>query len=317
MTSTQTPPDDKATVSLPSHAPNLIVIGAMKASTTTFYETICRHPQVWFPDEKEPHYITSSEFGEAAAWQKYLRLFSAAPPTARVVGEASTGYSKLPHFGNTPQRLRDMLGELKLIYLVRDPVGRTISNFQHAYLAGHYAAETTLAEALESDRILLDASLYGRQVSAYHEVFDPDQLLVISVDQLHAETATVMQRVEAFLDLPPYDGWAEPLPQTNSKHALGRSLAARALVPTAVLNVVKSVIPPALRRWLKGATQRSITLPAETEADRAQIFAEVREDLTEFVALAGDELSHCELREWIDRWPSVQKLRTDAVGEGS
>ena len=298
------------TVELPHAAPNLIVIGAMKASTTTFYELITRHPNIWFPSEKEPHYFTSPDFGKPAAWQKYLRLFDSAPASARVIGEASTGYSKIPHFGNTPERLRDVLGQPKLIYLVRDPVERTISNYQHSYLAGHYAPGTTLAEAIYNDPILISASLYARQIRAYQEVFDPRRFLVFPVEQLHAEPATVMRHVETFLELPGFAGWENTLPQSNSKQSLNSSLTLQAWVPKSLLNAIRKLLPKTVRQRLKSLTRKSPKLPPITDADRRAVFEAVADDLRDFLTEFGDELAP-----WIDSWPSVLQLRAQPTSE--
>ena len=279
--------------------PNLVVIGAMKASTTTFYELVTRHPEIWFSSEKEPHYFTSPEYGTPNAWQSYLGLFKDAPRTAKYVGEASTGYSKLPHFGNTPDRLRQDLGDLRLIYLVRDPVARTISNYHHSYLSGHYESGTTLGEAIERDSILIDASCYSRQIKAYRETLGADALLILTTDELHAQPTQVMRRLEEFLQVSAFDGWDAPLPQSNSKQALGRSLALQGLVPKPIIETARRIIPASLREKLKAVASSKVEIPEVTDADRTIVLDRVADDLRELRAIMGAE---------IDAWPSVQQL---------
>lgn len=304
MLSQQTPSPtalatDGQSVEASAYAPNLVVIGAMKASTTTFYELITRHPDIWFASEKEPHYFTSPEYGSPAAWQRYLQLFEKAPTTAKYRGEASTGYSKLPHFGDTPARIAEALDHPRFIYLVRDPVERTISNYRHAYLAGHYEAGTTLTDALERDPILIDASCYTRQIEAYHNQFGSEQLLVVTTDELHASPKNVMQRVESFLELPAFDGWDKPLPQSNSQQALGGSLAAHAWLPKPMVTALRSLLPNGLRNMLKGAAASRVVVPTITDEERQRIFELVADDLTNLRPLLGDRIAN---------WPSVQKL---------
>ena len=106
---------------MPDTLPNTLIIGAMKASTTLLYTMLGRHPRVWFPAEKEPHYFTAPDYDDPAAWERYRALFKPCPADARVIAEASTNYSKQPHFGDTPGRLRAKLGEPKLVYILRDP----------------------------------------------------------------------------------------------------------------------------------------------------------------------------------------------------
>lgn len=294
-----TPATDGRTVAAPAYAPNLVVIGAMKASTTTFYKLINRHPDIWFASEKEPHYFTSPEYGTPVAWRRYLQLFEGAPTSAKYRGEASTGYSKLPHFGDTPARLAEKLADPRFIYLVRDPVERTISNYRHAYLAGHYEAGTTLTDALERDPILIDASCYARQIEAYQNQFGAERLLIITTDELHSSPKHVMQRVESFLELPAFDGWDEPLPQSNSQQALGGSLAAHAWLPKPMVTALRSLLPNGLRNMLKGAAASRVIVPTITDEEKQRIFELLADDLTDLRPLLGERIAN---------WPSVQKL---------
>ncbi len=286
-------------LSVPDCAPNLIVIGAMKASTTTFYELISRHPQVWFSGEKEPHYFTSPDYGDSAAWQGYLNLFEAAPQTAKYIGEASTGYSKYPHFGDTAQRLCDDLRDPRLIYLIRDPVERTISNYRHAYLSGHYPVGTRLGEAIERDPILIDASCYARQIAAYRSVFEEERFLILTTDNLHAQPRQVMRRVEAFLELDAFDGWDAPLPQSNSKQALGRSLALQSMLPKSLINFARACVPATLRDRAKALAASKVEVPAVTEDERNLIFTRIISDLIELRSVIDSDISS---------WPSVLRM---------
>lgn len=287
-----------------SLAPNLLVVGAMKASSTTFYELITRHPDVWFASEKEPHYFTSPEYGQEAAWQKYLQFFANAPTSARYRGEASTGYTKLPHFGSTPSRIRESLGSPKMIYLIRDPVERSISNFKHSYLAGHYCEGTTLGEAIEADPILLDASCYARQIEAYWQEFGREQLLIIPTDQLHSETASVMRRVETFLELPAYDGWNQPLAASNSQQSLGGTMALQSKLPRPLLSMLRKLIPAGLRGSLKSRLAPPRQVPPVSPQDRQLVFERLADDLQQLLTLADDSLLP-----WLQKWPSVEQLR--------
>ena len=292
-----------ALLSSSCNVPNLFVIGAMKASTTTFYELITRHPDIWFTGEKEPHYFTSPRYGQPEAWQAYLQHFATAPASAKFLGEASTGYSKLPHFGNTPSRLRESLDYPRFIYLVRDPVERTISNYQHSYLAGHYAKGTTLTEAVAIDPILVDASCYARQIRAYREVFGKASLLIIPTNQLHAEPIRVMRRVETFLHLPAYDDWSANLAQSNSRQAMARSVKLQAVLPRPVFSALKKVLPRKIRAQLKQVAARAPNVPPITEAERQHVFALIADDLQDLVTLVDGEVS-----QWVSGWPSVQQL---------
>lgn len=283
-----------------SRLPNFIVIGAMKSSTTAFYELLVRHPAVWFSADKEPHYFTSPSYGEAEAWRAYLRLFAEADESKTVLAEASTGYSKLPHLGPTPQRIKADLGDPKLLYLIRDPVARTISNYRHSYTIGAYQRGTRLRDAIEADPIIVQASRYAQQVHAYHEVFGEERLLVVTSDELQADPASVMRRVEAHLKIPPYDGWPSQLARTNSASDLSRSARLGKAGRSRLVGSIKALLPERVKREVKGMIPASQP-PPEIEASEADlVFELVREDLQALVDILGDRIAS---------WPSVARLK--------
>ncbi|MEO0530273.1 MAG: sulfotransferase [Planctomycetota bacterium] len=278
--------------------PGILVIGAMKASTTAFVELLSRHPGVWFSPEKEPHYFTSPDYGDADALRRYADLFAGAPDDA-ILAEASTGYSKLPDLGPTPQRIRELLGEPKLIYLLRDPVARLVSNFHHSRLAGHYSAGLTLRQAVEADPILVTASLYARQIAAYHEEFGPDALLVLTTDELHANPGAAMRQVERHLELDPFADWPEDLPSRNSRDDLGGSLAAQRIAPRSVLGMLRRFVPAGIKSRVK-ASLAPPPAPAPSEDDLRYAQSLIEDDLAELVEMLGER---------IESWPSVLRLR--------
>lgn len=281
--------------------PNLLVIGAMKASTTTFYELLSRHPQVWFPDEKEPHYFTSARYGEEQAFRDYAALFTAAPAGA-VVGEASTGYTKLPHLGPTPGRIRETLGEPKLIYLLRDPVERVVSNFRHSWCAERMTPPS-LAETVKSDPILLDASRYHSQLRAYWDEFGADAVLIITTDELHSDPSRAMQQVEAYLEIPPFSAWPLDLPASNSGQDVTRTITARRFAPSATAWAHRS-LPQAGRKFLKRLIPARGRHYEVTPEDIHTVQREIEPDLAELVNVLGERIGH---------WPSVRRMASNHV----
>lgn len=285
--------------------PNLVVIGAMKASTTLLYEMLGRHPKVWFPSEKEPHYFTHPDYGTTTAYRQYLDLFALCPEGMAVVGDASTGYSKLPHLGSTPARIRETLGQPRMIYILRDPVQRTVSNFRHAFARGAYRPGYRICDAVVEDPIIVDASLYERQLSAYEAEFGPGSVLVLIADELHRHPVRTMREVERFLDIEAFAGWNEPTGMANSEAAFRKTLGLETLVGTSALARRAGRMAP---RWMKSALQRLAppppVPPPVTPADENLIFELVAHDLRKLQGRLGDR---------IGGWPSVRRLGAGAA----
>src|SRR5690242_14831106 len=78
--------------------PDFVVIGGMKCGSTTLFEYLCRHPDVFMCTPKEPGYFSREKvMARGEAW--YRSLFADAKPT-QLCGEASTCYTRWPHFGD-------------------------------------------------------------------------------------------------------------------------------------------------------------------------------------------------------------------------
>jgi hypothetical protein len=284
--------------------PNLLIIGAMKASTTLLYNMLGQHPQIWFPAEKEPHYFTSPDYGRPGAYQAYLKLFAQRPAGKAFVGEASTGYSKIPYDGPTPKRIHETLGRPKMIYILRDPVQRTISNFQHSFAHGYYGAGYRISQAVVEDPIIIGASLYARQLSEYETEFGACSVLVLIADELHRQPARVLGEVERFLGANSFDGWNRPVKEVNSASAVKQAVILnRILGESTFLRQVGRYVPSLIKSAIVGIAPKPPQATPITPIDEDSIFNLVADDLKKLHERLGDR---------IECWPSVRKLRAAA-----
>jgi len=206
--------------------PDFLILGAEKAGTTFLYWTLCQHPYVEPATKKELHFFdTRKWFKKDVGW--YRSQFPA--PAWRdgqkvITGEASPYY--LPH-PLSPRRASDILPNVKLIALLRNPVDRAYSAYSHKVSTGQESLsfEEALAEeenrtAGELQKMLSDESYYSRsfrlyayrsrgiyvdQLQRWHKYFAPNQLLVLKSEDLFADPIGTVEIVHEFLDLPKYD----------------------------------------------------------------------------------------------------------------
>lgn len=178
---------------------DFIIIGAQKCATTSLAYQLRQHPQVCFAKRKEPHY-----FSKVDDWQSrlpsYHRLFS--PRPGQLCGEASTSYTFLPEYPHTAARLFAYNPQVKLIYLVRDPIKRIESHYAHRVLHGRVTRPLE-AEVL-ADPIYLDRSCYATQVEAYLRLFPRSQLLLLVFEDYVADIPGTLATVARFLALSPH-----------------------------------------------------------------------------------------------------------------
>jgi hypothetical protein len=191
--------DGRAMDGVARDLPTFIVIGAMKAGTTSLYHYLRNHEQIFMPKVKELDF-----FAEGANWSRGLdwyrqQFIGAGNAVAR--GEASTLYTKYPQYDGVPERIAGVVPDVRLVYLVRDPIVRMRSHYQHRVALG---AETAPPEvALLENPIYLAYSRYALQLQRYLDHFPLEQLLVVTSEALRHERAAAVRQVYEFLGVDP------------------------------------------------------------------------------------------------------------------
>ena len=200
--------------------PDFLILGAQKAGTTALYSYLRRHPSITGPSWKEVSYF-DRHYARGEAW--YRGNFpNKARTRGKLVGEASPSYVFHPL---APQRVRELVPEARLVVLVRNPVDRALSHYQHEVALGRepLSFEDALAaedERLrgEEERLLADPRYFSRewwshtyrargryaeQLERWLAVFPQEQLLIVPSDDLADDPAGAHARVLDFLGAPP------------------------------------------------------------------------------------------------------------------
>jgi hypothetical protein len=180
--------------------PNFLLIGAMKAGTTSLYHYLQGHPQVFVPQYKAPEFfVAESNFRRGIDW--YRKQFAGAGPRAIAVGEASNAYAKYPKFGGVPQRMAEFIPDVRLVYIVRDPIARIRSHYQTRFAEG--TERLPLEVAVFTNPIYLNYSRYALQIEQYLEYFPREQMLVITAEDLRNHRVMTVKAVYEFLGVDP------------------------------------------------------------------------------------------------------------------
>jgi hypothetical protein len=189
--------------------PNFLIIGAQKAGTSSLYRYLRDHPQIFMSDLKEPDFfVEERNWSLGRAW--YEQLFASAGD-ALAVGEASTSYTMYPMYGGVPQRIAEMIPDVRLVYLIRDPIERMRSDYLHyrnlrdgALARLKLDRETDPPErALLSKPHYLQTSCYALQIERYLAHFPREHLLVITSEMLRRRRLDILKRIFAFLGVDP------------------------------------------------------------------------------------------------------------------
>jgi hypothetical protein len=179
--------------------PTFIVIGAMKAGTTSLYHYLRHHRQIYMAGVKElDFFVAESNWSRGVGW--YRQQFAGAGD-ALARGEASTLYTKFPQYTGVPERIAGVVPDVRLIYVVRDPIMRMRSHYEHRVALG---AETAPPEvALLENPIYADYSRYALQLEQYLDHFPREQILVVTSEGLRHDRLATVRGVYEFLGVDP------------------------------------------------------------------------------------------------------------------
>jgi Sulfotransferase family len=179
--------------------PNLFVVGAMKAATTSLHNYLALHPDIFMTRKpwKEPgFFVKEMNWDKGMAW--YLGLFEEAGEE-RYRGESTTDYTKAPHYAGVPERIHAACPDAKIIYVMRDPIERAISQY---WWEVEYSGEgRKMPHAILENDWILDTSNYAMQLKPYLGLFGKANVMALTSEELVVQPSQTLLAVFAWLGL--------------------------------------------------------------------------------------------------------------------
>lgn len=209
--------------------PNFIIIGAMKAGTTSLFEYLSQHPHVLRSRLKEVFFF-NKHYPKGVRWYQEhfpLRMKKWIYPNL-ITGEATPTYLFDPM---APKRIHELVPAVKLIVLLRNPTERCISEYFHHVRKGRETRSIMSALNAEHENDLqtlqqntdshpnhinfdyLGKSRYKEQLERYFQVFPREQNLVINSESFFNAPKETLKKVFQFLGIEQYD-----IPDLSPKH---------------------------------------------------------------------------------------------------
>jgi Sulfotransferase family len=299
-------------VGLESPWPNLFVVGAARAGTTSLWRYLGEHPDIFMTSFKEPHFFSRHRpepFPAVHDENAYLRLFARARAPLR--GEASPSYLWAEE---AAERIKDVSPDAKIVVSLRDPVERAYSLYWHHRRTGreHRGFDDVVAAELELTRgehsEYLRRARHAEHVRRYLRLFGPN-VHVLVFEELVQDVRGQVAALFAFLGVDP--GVAEGIqPEVHNPFVVPRGrFPARLMASSRARRIARAVVPYALRwpierRLLRARPKPSID--AETDRLLTKVFAP---DVRELATLLERPLP------W-RRWPAVLARRDLGRGVG-
>ncbi|MBK6472935.1 MAG: sulfotransferase [Betaproteobacteria bacterium] len=266
--------------------PNLFLIGAMKSGTTTLHELMARHPQLAMSEPKEPCWFVAPadlqawwpEMWRRGFWKSeaaYLAIFPA-KPGARYLGESSTDYTKRPKLDGIVERIAAYAADARFVYIMRDPVERTISHYWHMVeLRGE--ARPPL-QAIVEEPHYTEVSHYVDQLAPYLQRFGRERVHALTFEELKRDPVAAVRGVFEWLGVdtdfvPDAVGSAHNVtPEEVKQKRAGMGLLDR-LRHSDAWTAVGPLVPPAVRKLGVALVEKPVL---RREVDLAPVVAHLR-----------------------------------------
>ena len=265
--------------------PNFLVGGAPKAGTTALYNYLRQHPEICMSDPKETFFFTD-EYERGVEW--FSQCFDHCGPE-KAIGEASTTTLYEP---KAPERVQEVLGAPKFLFVLRDPVERAYSEYLFFVHKGRIPAKISFADVVlqkesEYAERILEMGRYEPYLSRFEEAFGREEMKILIHQEFRSAPESTLEKVFRFLDV---DDTFRP--DALEKHNVTKSPTSpmvyfwvRRLWHT-VRNTVETQFPEAT----EGA-RRAVRKLLFTE-EKPSMSSEVRKYLTDFYKDETARLEH-------------------------
>lgn len=209
--------------------PNFIIIGTQKGGTTSLFKYLIQHPNILPPTKKEVHFFDFNFNNNPQGIRRYRSHFplntSLLPGTKNnfITGEATPYYMFHPH---AAKRIAQILPQVKLIVLLRNPVDRAYSHYSMQVQKGRENLSFAEAISQEKERLgselekmnendnynssiyskysYLSRGIYINQLRTWFQLFYREQFLIIKSEDFFQETSRIYNEILDFLHLPTY-----------------------------------------------------------------------------------------------------------------
>lgn len=186
--------------------PDFLCIGATKAGTTWLYYNLEAHPDVYFPHSKEQHYFDRN-YDLSLPFYSY-RYWRGRHKTK---GDVTPAYSILPM--ERIRFIRKIMPDVRLIYILRNPIERTWSEVLHNLLRKankrrfEQVPEPEIIATINSEPIQV-RSAYLANLDNWQSVFPGDQLYVTFFERISTEPQQLLQDVMGHIGVSSDIDWA-------------------------------------------------------------------------------------------------------------
>lgn len=271
--------------------PTFLVIGSQKAGTTSIYQVLKKHPEVFMSPKKEINYFFFDHLYERGI--DYYQEYFEGAEEKRVIGEASPGYICHP---DSPGRIDETLGDIKLILSVRNPIDRAYSQYWDSRLnleeplTFEDAMQVSLEEKYKpGKRGYFSRGNYIFYINRFYKYFNKDKLKILFFEDLKNSPGKFYSSCFRFLEV------NEKVEISNMRKKYNPATVRENPIYLYLLRNPSIVryIPQAAKRIIRSIGQEKIFNYPPMRKNSKKILSDFYKDANENLAkLTGRDLDH-------------------------
>ncbi len=195
--------------------PSFLIIGAARSGTTTLAQCLNLHPKIFMPEtDHEPKFFSREpEFEKGIEY--YMNTYFSSAEKHQTAGEKSTEYMESLI---SAKRIHLFHPNMKIIYILRHPVERVISNYWWSVYNGfelrpiEYAIRSEFEKYLKHPRRIskiystcphayIERSLYFDNLVPFHHLFAPKNIIGFLFEEFISNKNKITEKIFNFLGI--------------------------------------------------------------------------------------------------------------------
>jgi len=276
---------------------NFLIIGTQKAGTTSLFNYLRQHNDLYFSEIKEITYFVNEELYKKG--ESYYHSFFNKFNNEKVIGSADVHL--LPS-KKSPERVRNYNPDMKFVVMVRNPVDRAFSAYKYA-LKNNWEEKSNSFEKsfiLEKERIksinynlmYFENGKYSKHLLNWTKFFDKKQFLIIEDEYLKRNPKACCQKVFNFLELEDLSQIIDTTKQFNKAGVVKYKWLQTFILSrnSKLKTTIGKLMTPNIRVWIRSNIFQKLIAFNQKDQVNENISEEFRKELDEYFFESNKEL---------------------------
>jgi hypothetical protein len=268
------------------NVPYFIIVGSMKSGTTSLHHFLMEQDEV-FMKRGEAHFFDRPK-ELVKGIERYYKMLGLPKDFQfdKKVGDDTPTYS---YKTSVPKNIHQLCPDVKILWILRDPIKRSISQYWHAVRSGSEMRDINHAFNAELNQRTKNIwhkymyrSQYLWQIQNYLEVFDKKQICFVDFERFVANNPEEIQKITNFLDI----RITKPgIPHSNETPCYPRPFVNRLLklIPDSIKN--SKTLKRSVRQYFAYQKSNLPQLADETKLRLKAVFDKDKEELYKLTQL--------------------------------